>query len=292
MNRSYPVLRRGYVARLFQLLLFTLFGLVVAGLLMGVIMRIGGLTPRSLRIATVVQDIMVFVVPAILTACMVTSRPDELLETGRGFRLSDLIMAVVIMIVSIPFMNFVVVWNESISLPQCLHGVESWMREAEDNARGSVEMVLGGTSVGDLVVSLLIVGLLAGFSEELFFRGALQRLLASERLNPHVAIWITAFIFSSFHVQFYGFFPRLLLGAYFGYLLYKSGSIWLPVTVHACNNAMVVITTRCENTGSELAGINEYGADSVMLITLSVILTATLCVVYFKKDSFGRIAQP
>lgn len=289
---NYPQLRRGYVARLFQLLLFTLFGLIVAGLLMGLVMH-GGVTTRSLRIATLIQDILVFIVPAILTACVVTTRPDILLETNRGFRFSDLLISLVIMIVSIPAMNFLVEWNESISLPTCMQGLETWMREAENNAKGSVEILLGGSSVGSLVMSLLIVGILAGFSEELYFRAALQRLLASERLAPWVAIWITAFIFSAFHVQFYGFIPRLLLGAFFGYLLYKSGSIWLPVTIHTFNNSIVVISSWYDkiDPGSDLAGINEFGADSTIIVSVSAVITIVLCVVFFRRRSSGRVEQ-
>ena len=54
-------------------------------------------------------------------------------------------------------------------------------------------------------------------------------------------IWIAAILFSAFHLQFYGFLPRMILGAYFGYLLYWSKSIWIPVFAHFVNNAFAVI---------------------------------------------------
>ena len=53
-------------------------------------------------------------------------------------------------------------------------------------------------------------------------------------------IWITAILFSAFHLQFYGFVPRMLLGAYFGYLLLWSKNIWLPICAHFFNNALTV----------------------------------------------------
>ena len=59
--------------------------------------------------------------------------------------------------------------------------------------------------------------------------------------NPHTIIWIAAILFSAFHLQFYGFLPRMILGAYFGYLLYWSKSIWIPVFAHFVNNAFAVI---------------------------------------------------
>ena len=46
------------------------------------------------------------------------------------------------------------------------------------------------------------------------FRGGLQSLLMRLFGNPHVAIWIAAIVFSAIHMQFFGFVPRVLLGAF------------------------------------------------------------------------------
>ena len=91
---------------------------------------------------------------------------------------------------------------------------------------------MAGATVPSLIVSVLIVGVFAGFSEELFFRGAMQRIMMSTRLNLHVTIWVVAVIFSLFHFQFFGFMPRLLLGAYFGYLLVLRRSLLGSVFGH------------------------------------------------------------
>lgn len=283
---SFPNLRPGYVGRLFQLLLFSFFGLVVAGLLMDVLTH-SGVTTKSLRIATVVQDILVFILPAILTAAMVTNRPDRLLETERRPDMRLLLYAVAVMIVSMPVMNAIVMWNESLTLPDSLHDVESWMRMTEENARRSVETLLGGSTVGDLVVSIFLIGILAGLSEEIYFRGTMQRLLASEKLNAHSAIWITAIIFSIFHFQFFGFFPRLILGAFFGYLLYWSGSLWLPVAVHALNNTIVVVTSWYTkiNPDSSIAGVDRIGTDSLSLMSFSIVLSAFFLYALYRRSS-------
>lgn len=283
---SFPNLRPGYVGRLFQLLLFSFFGLVVAGLLMDVLTH-SGVTTKSLRIATVVQDILVFILPAILTAAMVTNRPDRLLETERRPDMRLLLYAVAVMIVSMPVMNAIVMWNESLTLPDSLHDVESWMRMTEENARRSVETLLGGSTVGDLVVSIFLIGILAGLSEEIYFRGTMQRLLASEKLNAHSAIWITAIIFSIFHFQFFGFFPRLILGAFFGYLLYWSGSLWLPVAVHALNNTIVVVTSWYTkiNPDSSIAGVDRIGTDSLSLMSFSIVLSAFFLYALSRRSS-------
>ncbi|MDE6269714.1 MAG: CPBP family intramembrane metalloprotease, partial [Muribaculaceae bacterium] len=89
--------------------------------------------------------------------------------------------------------------------------------------------------------NILIIGVAAGVSEELFFRGALQRLLSTGGMSTHAAVWTAAVVFSAMHLQFFGFVPRMLLGAYFGYLLVWSRSIWLPAAAHALNNTVYVI---------------------------------------------------
>ena len=48
-------------------------------------------------------------------------------------------------------------------------------------------------------------------------------------------------IFSAIHFQFSGFIPRLLLGAYLGYLFYWSRSLWLPVLAHFLHNALSLL---------------------------------------------------
>ena len=58
----------------------------------------------------------------------------------------------------------------------------------------------------------------------------------------HVAIWVTAFIFSAIHVQFYGFVPRMLMGAMFGYVLAWTGSLWVPIVMHFVNNGIAVVS--------------------------------------------------
>ena len=75
----------------------------------------------------------------------------------------------------------------------------------------------------------------------MMFRGWLQRVLG-KRVNYHIAIWVSAFVFSAIHFQFYGFIPRMLIGAALGYLYCYTGSLWAPIIAHFTNNAAAVVT--------------------------------------------------
>lgn len=262
--------RRGFLIMLLSLMLFSILAVMIAGVVSG-----GELTTLGLRISTVIQDCFIFILPAIVTAVLVSALPARFLSIDRGFSLSQLILSLLGVIVSMPAMNILVKWNSALTLPDCLHNLEVWMKSAEERAQSSVELLLGQPTISSLIIDILIVSVLAGLSEELFFRGALMRLFRGTKLNIHYSIWLTALIFTTFHFQFYGFFPRLLLGAYFGYLVYWSNSLWLPVITHTFNNTLVVGAM----WGTKLRGeevmneINHFGESSFTLILGSVILT-------------------
>lgn len=262
------------------LILFGLFFamLMIVSLVMG-LMGDKALTAPGLRIFSVIQDIFVFILPAIVTAMIATRLPATFLRVDAKVNFKTLFFAVLVLICSIPAMDFVVALNEAISLPPALKPLEDAIREMEEAARESLSLIQGGNSVGDLMLSVLIIGVLTGFAEEIFFRGALQRLFRAQKMNPHVAVWLTALIFSLLHFQFYGFIPRMLLGAYFGYVVWWSGSLWTAVLCHAVNNS-IVVTAEWFNRGDDLSEIaSELGntiaptPQEIVTIVLSIAVT-------------------
>lgn len=260
--------------------LVVIFLCTLVGSLINSAVMLMGMSTQTLRVMTVIQDCFVFILPAVITAYMICGLPARFLGIDRSFSIIQLLLAVAVMIASMPAMNFLVKLNADITLPESMGALEEWMRSSEDRAQEMVDMMLGGCTVGSLIVSILLVGVMAGLSEELFFRGALQNIIGSSRLSHHVAIWLTAFIFSAFHLQFYGFFPRLVMGAYFGYLLYWSKSLWLPILIHTFNNSIVISVNWHEKLTDLPSGssesFNEWGANSPTLILASLILTAFL----------------
>lgn len=252
----------------------------IVGSVMSMMIVGGGMTPARLRIATLIQDVVIFIVPAVATAVIVTRYPARFLEIDKAPGVRVMLLALAALLAMVPAMNCVISWNESLSLPGSLKGFETALRQAETNAAELTSMLMSGGSVGSLIISLLIVGLLAGFSEELFFRGTLQQLLTPGPCQsaPHLAIWITAFIFSAIHFQFFGFVPRLLLGAFFGYALYWSGSLWVPVTLHVVNNSLVVLTTWSAKAGINIVDFDEIGSSPSQwwVVVISLVVTALL----------------
>lgn len=282
MNNNHNQLQRCQLSLTYgkrMALLACLFCLcfLIGGVLGYLVLRVGHNGRAALRISTVVQDIVVFIVPAVALAVMITRRPDRFLLIDRSPVTLQGLVAVVTLLAAIPLMNSVVAWNEGLHLPDSMASVEQWIMASEERARELISTLMGGGSVMDLVMGLLIVGVLAGVSEELFFRGALQRLMMTRPMNPHAAIWITAVIFSVFHFQFYGFVPRMLLGAFLGYAAWWSGSLWVPVVVHALNNMLVVLASWLKETGCSTIDFNKIGVGGsvtdIVLVAASAALT-------------------
>lgn len=235
--------------------------------------------PSFLLLMQGLQTLMVFILPPFLLNYWYGEKNSTYLKLVKAKPL-DILLAVFSLLAAIPMINFLVSWNQDIQLPSFLAGLEKWMRTAEDNAEYTTELMLQGKSWSDLLWQLLVVAIMAGLGEELLFRGSLQSIFSTKG-RIHRAIWITAIVFSLIHFQFYGFVPRLLLGAWFGYLLYWSGSIWVPVAAHFANNAISVVFHFTEKntyleTDPELLGVGKY---SWQLLPSILLLIA--CGVYF-----------
>ncbi len=269
------------------------FFMCVFSLLSGLIMpRISNPTV-ALRILTLLQAIFLFIVPALLMSVTASKLPATLLAVDRRPRLLPTLFIIITLIVAIPAMNYIIEWNNNIKLPESLHDLELSIRQLEDAAQEATNTILGGHTVGSLIVSILIVGVMAGFSEELFFRGALQRTLGSTKLNKNTAVIIAALVFSFMHFQFYGFIPRFLLGLFFGYILVWSDCLWYAIIAHACNNIMAVTVTWLNGSTNANLNLDTVGqtTDNTLphmpIVIMSIIVTTlsiTILQRYLKND--------
>lgn len=169
-------------------------------------------------------------------------------------------------------------WNKSLQLPEQLSNLEEWMHNKEAQAEQLIEHLTQMPTVWDFLATLCVVALLPALGEELLFRGILQRQLVERFNHAHLAIWSTALMFSFFHLQFYGFVPRLLLGALFGYMYFFSGNWWLAASGHFINNGLVVSALYIEqNTDSkQMLGAQEVPAPWISAVALGLML----CLMY------------
>jgi uncharacterized protein len=246
-----------------------------------------------MKFLQVMQSVGLFLFPPLLAGFLFERKMWDWLGIRKGPGLRMLIVVVLLMFVSIPFISWLVSVNESMKLPVFLGGLEHWMQTTEEEAAQLTTAFLDVSSIGGFLVNLLMIALLPAVGEELLFRGLLQRLFADWFRNIHVAVFFTAFIFGAVHLQFYGMLPRMLLGVMFGYLYYWTGSLWVPVFAHLLNNGAVVVAAFLSKRGIIGTGYENFGStDNFFVLAGSFVLSALiLTYVFRRKIQKGRI-QP
>jgi len=194
-----------------------------------------------LKFMQVIQSIGLFIIPSILLALLFGDSISGYLKLDKKPYQTSIILAILIVFISSPFINFVGEINSKMTFPPAFSSIEHWMRESEDTAENLTKLFLKTDTIWGLLFNILMIGIIPAIGEELLFRGVIQRIFSEWTKSAHWGIWISAILFSALHFQFYGFVPRVILGAIFGYLLIWSGNLWLPVLAHFINNTVAVI---------------------------------------------------
>ena len=130
----------------------------------------------------------------------------------------------------------VIEWNKSINFPEFMNSFENWAFNKEKELEKITIFLVSFENNWEFLFGILSIALIPGICEEYLFRGVLQKNFYLISKNIHIAVWLSALFFSALHLQFYGFFPRMLLGVLFGYIYYWSGSIVYPMIAHIFNN--------------------------------------------------------
>jgi membrane protease YdiL (CAAX protease family) len=281
-------------------LAFTLLSLVIAIPLYGIdsMLNIPGLNdldnPESiviLKYFQVVQAIGLFIIPPIILGYLFHGKTTEYLYLNKSFHFSTILLVVVLMFFAGPFINFIGELNNSMVFPSWLSGVEEWMKDAEENAAKITEAFLNVKTTGGLLFNIFMVAFLPAIGEELLFRGVIQRIFTKMTRNYHWGIWISAILFSALHMQFYGFVPRVLLGAIFGYMLVWGGSMWLPILGHFLNNGIAVIAMFLINNEMISPKFEEYGSttDSYYMAVVSLVLIVVFMFMIKRQNTENQL---
>ena len=195
------------------------------------------------------------------------------------------LLSAIILFIALPFIEFLTSWNAKMVLPEALHGLELWMKAKEEEAMRLTKQLLLMESYMDLGINLLMIAIIPAIGEELLFRGGIQQILQRWFKNAHIAIWITAVIFSAIHVQFYGFIPRMFLGALFGYLLLWGKNIWYPIIGHFINNGSAVMMAFIyQQNGKNIDEIEKVDNFPLYGYLFSALFTLVLLYNFYQKS--------
>lgn len=277
-------------------LLFTFTGIMLAPLLFGVSVDeiVNGCNSlNQMRYLQTLFSISIFIIPAFIAAYLFkSSGAVSYFGLQRAVSVKWFGATLLLMLMIVPFINLLVALNEMIVFPESLARLEQWLKDSEENIRQSTKLFLNVDNAGGVLFNIFMIAMLPAIGEELIFRGVLHNIFVKWYGNIHIAIIVTGFLFSAMHIQFYGFFPRWLLGVMFGYLMVWSGSIWLPIFAHFVNNALAVLAyflIQKRTIPEEVETFGANWADIPVTVLATSICAGLLWIMYRKSQSFIKI---
>ena len=215
--------------------------------------------------------------------------------SGGGLNLKFIGLVALITIILMPANGLFVEWNANVDFPDFMAGFEQWAKDKEEQLAGATAMMTQISDPAIFALALLVVAVIPAIGEEFFFRGIIQRQLTQHKVNPHLAIWLTAILFSGFHLQFYGFLPRMMLGALFGYLYWWSGNLKLAIVTHFVNNGFTLLMVYLYQIGSISYDVEETEGPSLIVAAIAMVLGGGLLRYFYlqsqqtKQESSGQL---
>jgi len=300
--RPFPQLMFAAFVMVASVLVFMIVGMIVAIPFLGTASLMNSLTPEGinspenigfLKYFQVIQSIGLFVVPPFILGYLFHKNYKDYLQLNRTTKAFIYLLAAISLLLVVPFINFLGEINSQMKLPASLSGLENWMKSMEDAAEVMVDKFMKVESISGLMFNIFMIAVLPALGEELMFRGVIQRIFTNWTKNYHWGIWITAFLFSAMHLQFYGFLPRMMLGAMFGYLLVWTGTMWVPILAHFVNNTMGVMGYFLINKGVITRDVEELGTgkEQLPLAIFSVISVSYLLYLIYRYEQ-GKTKMP
>lgn len=236
--------------RFLQILIWLGLIIVFTSLTFGVGLFVLGMdqSTAALKWMQFIQTVAVFLLPPIIGAWIwdEQNKPLAWLHMDKGADGRTFFVAVLIMLCAIPAINLMMDLNGRIVFPKSLDFIEQYLRDKEEQLALLTERFMRANNVEELVINIALMALMPAIAEELSFRGVLLQIISplsptQSRVAKHVAVWVSAIIFSAIHMQFYGFFARMFMGAVLGYMFVWTGSIWVPIVMHFTNNTFAVL---------------------------------------------------
>ena len=232
---------------------------------------------QGLKIVQVFSSLGTYLIPVIILIYILKEKPIQYLKLNTSVNPWALVVIALMVITFFPLNGLIAEWNRALPLPDSLVQYEAQIE-------ATIKRFLQMPTIGDLIVNLIVIALVAAVAEEVLFRGLIQKMILEKTQNHHLAIWISAIVFSGIHFQFSGFFPRLFLGVLFGYVFYWSKSLWYPIIAHFLHNGITVVMVyiygveAMEGMGAETESMSQ------ITMTVGATLVFSALVIHFYRD--------
>jgi membrane protease YdiL (CAAX protease family) len=245
----------------------------------------------ALKIMSLFSDIGIFAIPALLLPWLLFGKNVSLFM---GFqKKSPLILFVFAICLALcvqPMVDLTARINQHLVFPHFMGGFEQSIKDMQSKTEEMMKHFVTMPDLPSFLVNILFVAVMPALFEELFFRGLVQRSLQGWLKKDHLAVFVSAFIFSAFHREFYSFLPLFLLGLLLGYAYLWSGDLKLSILIHFTNNLMALVQSYTLQLNGKPAMPQNTGDHSpVWLYMVSAVLMVFLLYLYKIKAQANNV---
>lgn len=244
----------------------------------------------GLRLMTMAGQILFILLPALIFSKLIYE------DVGKIIRLripdwTEIILFVVGIGILTPLLQsylyiqnyYIEVWAQHSESINTLKSFFDSLNELVDKTYGNL---LRASGILELLLVVLVVAVVPAVSEEVMFRGFIQRSFEM-KIKPFIAAFLTAVFFSLYHFNPYGLIPLAVLGFYFGFAAYTSRTLLIPVLLHFLNNFTAVmlyfIIGSEELIKSDVSAKSGEDLGFYTLVTIALTVVFALLIIIIKK---------
>lgn len=185
-----------------------------------------------------------FIIPPILFALFSKNDFIHVYNLDKAIQWKPYLYALLLALVLFPILINIQHYTTRLPFPESFKSYAELQKVTNEKI---IKLFLDYPGVPNLLMMVGIIGIGAGLTEELFFRGLFMPLLSKLFNSSWSAIIISGIIFSAFHANIYDFLPISFVGILLGYIYTQTGDLKLNIFLHAVYNSFQVILNYLHN---------------------------------------------
>lgn len=250
---------------------------------------------NALRLFTAAGQLLFILVPTIIFAKVVYFDVTPILRIKKPNWKEILIFILGLGIIIPLIQNFIIVQNYLIqqlaTVSSFFNSLKLLFDTMDGFLAGAYGDILTTSSIFEMILVILVVAVVPGVCEEIFFRGFVQKSFEFS-IKPLWAIIISSLVFSLYHFNPYGFLALIILASYFGFAAYLSNSIVIPIVLHFIHNLISIIVYFFEGSeellNTAIVTHEEFQFNTISLVLLTIIFFIFLFLV---KKYYNRLSN-
>jgi membrane protease YdiL (CAAX protease family) len=233
---------------------------------------------RALLLYQCIGSLLMFLVPGLIMINRWKTHKINTLEKPNWGWINTL-LTIILLPLLLPFMDYLSsIWNNWGQQIPLLKGI---FEQYNANTQ-LIEKMIFFEHIGDTLFSFIVFVIFAALSEEVFFRGTIQRFL-HQSLKPGQAILIGALAFALGHLNIVQLPFLLIAGGVLGLIYWFSGRLWVSILAHALHNGLTYFWTLSSGPGNYGTIASTHTNYALVIISCSIALAIIIKMVKTRK---------